>query len=78
MAGIPSSSMGQPCMYNDPSVYVKTEYDQGKDMIWFIYIIISTYASVCPSVIQCVQKEAPISPVASQDVTNKGFFVWLC
>ena len=32
MAGIPSSSMAQqpPCMYNDPSVYVKTEYDQGK------------------------------------------------
>jgi hypothetical protein len=32
MAGIPASSMGQPCMYNDPSsVYVKTEYDQGKN-----------------------------------------------
>ena len=30
MAGLPPSSMGQPCMYNDPSVYVKTEYDQGK------------------------------------------------
>jgi hypothetical protein len=32
MAGIlPPSNHGQPCMYNDPSsVYVKTEYDQGK------------------------------------------------
>lgn len=28
MAGLPAASM--PCMYNDPSVYVKTEYDQGK------------------------------------------------
>ena len=35
MAGIPASGMGQPCMYNDPSsVYVKTEYDQGKNWIW--------------------------------------------
>ena len=34
MAGIPASGMGQPCMYNDPSsVYVKTEYDQGKNWI---------------------------------------------
>ena len=35
MAGIPASGMGQPCMYNDPSsVYVKTEYDQGKNWIF--------------------------------------------
>ena len=27
MAGLP---VNQQCMYNDPSVYVKTEYDQGK------------------------------------------------
>ena len=38
MAGIPASNMGQPCMYNDPSsVYVKTEYDQGKDLVKVIY-----------------------------------------
>ena len=33
MAGIPSTSMqGQqpPCMYNDPNVYIKNEYDQGE------------------------------------------------
>lgn len=32
MAGLPpaAANMGQPCMYSDPSVYVKTEYDQGK------------------------------------------------
>ena len=30
MAGLP---VNQQCMYNDPSVYVKTEYDQGKILI---------------------------------------------
>ena len=40
MAGLPPTNHGQqqqqaappppPCLYNDPSVYVKTEYDQGK------------------------------------------------
>ena len=44
MAGLPPTNLGQqqqplqqqavppppPCLYNDPSVYVKTEYDQGK------------------------------------------------
>ena len=35
MAGLPPANQHagggqQPCLYNDPSVYVKTEYDQGK------------------------------------------------
>ena len=36
MAGLP---VNQQCMYNDPSVYVKTEYDQGKQLTSLDFIL---------------------------------------
>ena len=65
MAGIPSTSMqGQqpPCMYSDPNVYIKNEYDQGeiysvskwgfRDWLYFYRLIIFRMSLFWPKKIE--------------------------